>query len=248
MNFLDELKMDVSLTVYDNIKYDWFHLGRRFEYSQLLVQGLYTRYEAEIIGKSFDIPSRNIFCCNKEITKCLETANLSRDEDKQKAIINWTKENRENKIFPFGVVFESKKEGSTLADSLKTIGIKAGNFDNFNKGGIDVLITNQIQTELLKTKGQKAIFIVNLPRSVEQMLVEKVTDLFCRHHYFISDKEYLKKRNSLVLEYIEPSNIVKFCKILKEKAVRVTNMFKPKIDDNENVLNSNEQNNVFYFF
>lgn len=34
VRFLDSLKMQVTLTVLDSLKYDWFHLSRRFEFSQ----------------------------------------------------------------------------------------------------------------------------------------------------------------------------------------------------------------------
>jgi hypothetical protein len=34
VKFLDSLKMQVTLTVLDSLKYDWFHLSRRFEFSQ----------------------------------------------------------------------------------------------------------------------------------------------------------------------------------------------------------------------
>lgn len=60
--------------------------------------------------------------------------------------------------------------------------------------------------------GFKYIYFMNLHKNIESILSEQITKGWCGHHYFISDKEYVKKRNIMILDWIEPGNIVKFCK------------------------------------
>ena len=228
--------------VQDNQKCEWLYLSRKFTIAQLLVQGLYDKSEAEFIAKSFDISCKNIITCNnkiiylhdiskdfaiscKNIITCnnkissrLECSNFSRDEDKSRSIINWCKENKENKVYPFAVVVENiKTQGSQIFDAQKTIGVKVGLHEsNLNKTNLEAIITNQSKSEIINTGNYKYVYFMNLHKNIEQILNEQVTKGFCNHHYFISDKEYIKKRNCMILDWIEPANFVKFCKYQKK--------------------------------
>lgn len=73
--FLTGIKMDVSLTVYDNISTNWFHLSREFEFAQLLILGLYSKSEGDLLAKSFGIAQRNVLALNNQIFDCFQNMN-----------------------------------------------------------------------------------------------------------------------------------------------------------------------------
>lgn len=175
---------------------------------------MYEKQEAEFIARAFETSKHNIISCNNNISIRLQEAKFSRDEDKTKSITNWFKETKDssNQITPFGIILENlKANGSSVLDALKKNEIKVGS---------DVIVANQTKTEVLNTFGLKYIYYMNLYKNVESLLNEQVTKGFCNHHYFISDKEYMKKRNLMVLDSIEPVNFVKFCKSLKKLSTK----------------------------
>lgn len=88
---------------------------------------------------------------------------------------------------------------------------------------------------MLTGKSLKYVYFVNLPRTVEYFLSEFIRDIECIHHYFISDKEYIKKRNVLIVDWIEPANLVRFCRLLKRHSL--------DIDENSELTPMNNNNN-----
>lgn len=231
-------KLQIGLIVFDgclsssNIS-DYAPIITRFHQVPLLVTGLYTKQIANNIARVFDIPQRYLFSNEPSLKDRLKNFTISKDSDKVKALLSFVKQHVDGlerdaelsfvkddafrNILPIVILCDSKKERDRLTEGFFSISLKVTHIGDSNSEADDKMVYIGNTSRILEVSRIKHnfLFILGFPKQIDHLL-----GLFNfngeKQHLFFTDKEFASRRSSLLMDFIEPANLLKLLKSLKK--------------------------------
>ena len=150
--------------------------------------------------------------------------------------LHFIKEESFKIMFPLVILSDSKKERDRLSEGLRKLGISPIHLGSDKQlEGEDQSAKKSVHTKKMMSLsdnlgtvyigsssrlpetfdlGIKMIVVNGFPRSIDHLL-QIVRFDGAKQHLFFTDKEFLKKRNSLLSEFIEPACLLRLCKMMK---------------------------------